>query len=256
MAEQTVHQPLRFYDYSRQSYSDAIPPSNAGEIMIGDYRDDGCVSTDGEFRIVLHDLGQGRRSGLSPQVRVFGDGTGALCRAIDAGLLNVLGNVADAAELSRRLIGLGMVDGSHKPLPDPADDIHEVDHSWTNDGTGHCRVCGAPSAELEAAEPAPTTISDAEAAGATAVCSATLRGFLYAALHNDVIVDAVNDLLFDHVVGGHHHPSVVVGSLRPLIDEVLDTATVADWQHVADDLVEEARQATATDVPPGNEEGA
>jgi hypothetical protein len=30
------------------------------------------------------------------------------------------------------------------------DDPHEVNHTWTNDGTGHCAVCGAISADMEA----------------------------------------------------------------------------------------------------------
>lgn len=33
-----------------------------------------------------------------------------------------------------------------------AGDPHEVDHSFTNDGNDHCRVCGLPSVDLEARE--------------------------------------------------------------------------------------------------------
>lgn len=50
-------------------------------------------------------------------------------------------------------------------------------------------------------------------------------------------------MLYDHVVGGRYHPSVVAESPRPLIDEVLDTATAQDWQRIADDLIAEARQS-------------
>lgn len=83
--------------------------------------------------------------------------------------------------------------------------------------------------------------------------SATLRDFIHAALHHDAVADTVVDLLHDHVVGGRYHPSVVAESLRPLIDEVLNTATTADWQRVADELIEDARQALAVDRPPPHE---
>lgn len=42
----------------------------------------------------------------------------------------------------------------------PAVDPHEFDHSWTDDGTGHCRICGAPSADLEAAQAQPLRFYD------------------------------------------------------------------------------------------------
>lgn len=42
----------------------------------------------------------------------------------------------------------------------PAEDPHEVDHSWSEDGTGHCKVCGAPSADLEAAQAQPLRFYD------------------------------------------------------------------------------------------------
>ena len=69
----------------------------------------------------------------------------------------------------------------------------------------------------------------------------TLRGFARAALSLDAVQDKVNDLLFDHVVGGRFHPSVVAESLPSMIDELLDTMTRADWQLVADELIRDAR---------------
>ncbi|MGH3260537.1 MAG: hypothetical protein ACRDNS_00935, partial [Trebonia sp.] len=56
------------------------------------------------------------------------------------------------------------------------------------------------------------------------------------------VQDEVNDLLIEHVVKGRFHPSVVADSLRPIIDELLNTMTRADWQLVADQLINDARQ--------------
>lgn len=67
-----------------------------------------------------------------------------------------------------------------------------------------------------------------------------LRGFARAALSLDAVHDEVNDLLFRHVVRELYHPSVVAESLRPIIDELLDTMTHADWQRVADELISDA----------------
>lgn len=55
-------------------------------------------------------------------------------------------------------------------------------------------------------------------------------------------------MLYDHIVCGRYHPSVIAESLRPLIDEALSTATVQDWQRVADDLIADARQTVAADT--------
>jgi hypothetical protein len=110
-------QPLRFYDVARQPYADTVPVEDAGEFMIGDY-DDGGVGKDGEFKIFLRDLGTGRHT-LSPQVCAYGDATGALRRAIDTGLLDAIAaDVADSDEFSRRLLALGFIDKSHRPLAD------------------------------------------------------------------------------------------------------------------------------------------
>lgn len=69
-----------------------------------------------------------------------------------------------------------------------------------------------------------------------------LRGFLKRALADDAVADSVNDLLFEHVVAGRYHPSVVAESLPSYINEILGAATREDWQVVADELIAEARE--------------
>lgn len=71
---------------------------------------------------------------------------------------------------------------------------------------------------------------------------ALIRGFLKRALEDDAVADPVNDLLFEHVVAGRFHPSVVAESLPGYINEILETATSEDWQVVADELIAEARE--------------
>jgi hypothetical protein len=72
--------------------------------------------------------------------------------------------------------------------------------------------------------------------------TALLRGFLKRALEDDAVIDGVNDLLFDHVVTGRYHRSVVAESLPAYIDGILGTATHEDWRAVADELIAEARE--------------
>jgi hypothetical protein len=71
---------------------------------------------------------------------------------------------------------------------------------------------------------------------------ALLRAFLKRTLEDDAIADAVNDLLFEHIVAGRYHRSVVAENLPAYIDEVLRAATPSDWQAVADELIAEARE--------------
>lgn len=71
---------------------------------------------------------------------------------------------------------------------------------------------------------------------------ALIRGFLKRALEDDAVADPVNDLLFEHVVVGRFHPSVVAETLPDYINEILETATREDWQAVADELIVEARE--------------
>lgn len=71
---------------------------------------------------------------------------------------------------------------------------------------------------------------------------ALLRGFLKRALEDDAVADPVNELLFEHVVTGCFHPSVVAENLPVYITEILGAATREDWQAVADELIAEARE--------------
>jgi hypothetical protein len=71
---------------------------------------------------------------------------------------------------------------------------------------------------------------------------ALLRAFLKRTLEDDAVADPVNDLLFEHVVAGRFHRSVVAENLPTYIDEVLRAATSQDWQAVADELIAEARE--------------
>jgi len=69
-----------------------------------------------------------------------------------------------------------------------------------------------------------------------------LRGFLKHALKDDAVADPVNELIFEHVVAGRHHPSVLAESLPAYIAEILGAARREDWQAVADELIAEARE--------------
>lgn len=71
---------------------------------------------------------------------------------------------------------------------------------------------------------------------------ALLRGFLKRTLEDDAVADAVNDLLFEHVVAGRYHPSVVAETLPTYIKEILGAARHEDWLAVADELIAEARE--------------
>lgn len=69
-----------------------------------------------------------------------------------------------------------------------------------------------------------------------------LRAFLKRTLGDDALADPVNELLFEHVVAGRYHPSVIAESLPSYIAEILGAATREDWQAVADELIAEARE--------------
>jgi hypothetical protein len=111
---------LAFVDHQRQHYAAVVRSLDAGEILIGDYLEEGGTGPLGEFRIVLHDLGDGRGR-LHPQLRVFGDGTAALAlllAVLGPDLSGLLAPVADHEEMSRRLVGLGLRDRSDTLLTD------------------------------------------------------------------------------------------------------------------------------------------
>jgi hypothetical protein len=84
---------------------------------IGDYNGDGTVSDDGEFKVVLIDMTVNGRWGLYPHLEAFGDGTGSLRRAIDAGLLDALAAPVERPDqFASRLLRSGFVDLSDRPL--------------------------------------------------------------------------------------------------------------------------------------------
>jgi hypothetical protein len=114
---------LAFIDHARQRYAVKVRLPNEGEILVGDHLAEGeGVGALGEFRIVLHDLGD-RRGRLHPQLCLFGDGVGALDTLVEAAqgsLSTVLAPVAGHEELSRRLATLGLRDASDAPLTEAA----------------------------------------------------------------------------------------------------------------------------------------
>lgn len=69
-----------------------------------------------------------------------------------------------------------------------------------------------------------------------------VRAFILTALDHDAARDAVDELVFDHVVAGRFHPSTVAASLRPIVEEIVGAATSGDWQVIADRLIAEARE--------------
>jgi len=108
--------PLRFIDHHRQRYAANVPIAEAAEFIVSARRQDG-TNDEGEFRVTLIELTAGRRWSLNPHLEAFGDGDGALRRAIDAGILDALGPVASRDEFARRLLAMGMIDDSDEPLP-------------------------------------------------------------------------------------------------------------------------------------------
>jgi hypothetical protein len=111
-------QALAFIDHHRQDYAERVPVPHEGEFLIGDYGDGQGVAELGEFKIVLHYLGD-RRGMLVPQLCVFGDGAAAfavLLGLAGGDLSRLLRPVAGRDEFSQRLLDLGVRDASHTPL--------------------------------------------------------------------------------------------------------------------------------------------
>ena len=70
-----------------------------------------------------------------------------------------------------------------------------------------------------------------------------LRSFITMALEHDAVRDSIDDLMYEHVVGGRYHPTIVTGSLKGFITEVLDAATTEDWRAIGEQLIADARAA-------------
>src|SRR5215218_10869735 len=64
--------------------------------------------------------------------------------------------------------------------------------------------------------------------------SGEVRDLLVRAPGHDAVEDAVTELLFEHIVGGRHERSEVVGLLRLRLQDVLHAATGEDWQALAE----------------------
>ncbi|MBS1892781.1 MAG: hypothetical protein JST59_15905, partial [Actinobacteria bacterium] len=60
------------------------------------------------------------------------------------------------------------------------------------------------------------------------------RRMLLAALADEAVDDAVTELLFEHVVQGRLHWTVVANSLAPILSEVTEVADESDWIDAAD----------------------
>jgi len=109
---------LAFIDHHRQDYAERVPVPHDGEFLIGDYREGEGVGAGGEFKVVLHYLGDSRGM-LVPQLCVFGDGAAAVAVLLElAGgdLARLLRPVEGRDEFSQRLLDLGLRDASHTPL--------------------------------------------------------------------------------------------------------------------------------------------
>jgi hypothetical protein len=117
MDGQKMGEPLRFIDHHRLGYVGSFPIAGEGMFIISSSAEDGGLGEDGEFRVMLVQLTYAPRARvLYPRLEAFGDGVGALHRAIAVGLLDVLGPVESREDFSRRLLAIGMVDGSDEPL--------------------------------------------------------------------------------------------------------------------------------------------
>jgi hypothetical protein len=64
------------------------------------------------------------------------------------------------------------------------------------------------------------------------------RRLLLTALGNDAVDEAVIELLFEHVVQGRLHWTVVANSLAPILSEVTEVADEADWIDAADHVLD------------------
>jgi hypothetical protein len=70
------------------------------------------------------------------------------------------------------------------------------------------------------------------------------RRFLTAALAHDAVEEAVTEMLFEHVVVGRYHWTVVANSLAPILSEATGVAEEADWAAAADRVLDPEAPAT------------
>lgn len=77
----------------------------------------------------------------------------------------------------------------------------------------------------------------------------TIRSFILAALAHPAAAEQTDNLLYSHVAEGRCHPTVVAASLRPIIDDIIQTATAEDWDAITRQLTTEAREALGIEAP-------
>ncbi len=69
-----------------------------------------------------------------------------------------------------------------------------------------------------------------------------VRAFITAALATDPAVERVYELLHEHVEEGRYHPTVVAETLKVYIQDIVESATHADWTSIASQLITDARE--------------
>lgn len=83
-----------------------------------------------------------------------------------------------------------------------------------------------------------TTVGAGATTAAGSAAGEERRRFLMTALGHDAVDDAVTELLFDHVVLGRYHWTVVATSLAPILSEVTEVADETDWAATADHVLD------------------
>ncbi|MBS1885638.1 MAG: hypothetical protein JSU06_00450 [Actinobacteria bacterium] len=76
-----------------------------------------------------------------------------------------------------------------------------------------------------------------------------IRPVLLIALQHDAVDDAVTEMLFDHVVLGRYHWTVVANSLPLLLREALEVAAPEDWADAGRHLLDAGDGGDADEAP-------
>jgi hypothetical protein len=71
------------------------------------------------------------------------------------------------------------------------------------------------------------------------------REFINNILAHDALLDEVDELLYEHVVEGHHQPAAVAATLRHLTLAAITAATPQDWQHITERLIADVHELEA-----------
>lgn len=75
------------------------------------------------------------------------------------------------------------------------------------------------------------------------ITAGVLRDFLLNALRHEAILDVLTESVAHHAAEDSLQASVLSASLPTLITEILDAATVEDWEIVAERLIDAGRDA-------------